>query len=163
MTSDISLRPVRPDDRAFLFRVYASTREDELAATDWDGAQKHAFLEMQFSAQQADYARRFPDAEHTIVLVDREPVGRLWVAQWDDEIRLLDIALLSERRNAGTGTVLLGRLQAEAARAGKPLRHSVYKMNEAALRFYRRLGFTVIEDFETYVLMEWFPNATAAE
>lgn len=157
MERDIILRLVETGDRDFLFRVYASTREDELSLTDWDDNQKHAFLKMQFNAQRADYASRFPDAEHSIVVLDRTPVGRIWIARWDDEIRLLDIALLTEHRNGGTGTVLLKRLQDEAARADKPLRHSVYRTNEAALRFYRRLGFAVIEDFETYVLMEWRP------
>jgi ribosomal protein S18 acetylase RimI-like enzyme len=158
MSVDITLRPALPQDRAFLFQVYAGTREAELAQTGWTAEQRQAFLEMQFTAQQTDYTARFPDAEHTIILVDGNPVGRIWVGRWEDEIRLLDIALLPWRRNAGTGTVLLKRLQREAEEAGKPLRHSVYKMNEAALRFYERLGFTVIEDFETYVLMEWLPH-----
>ena len=158
MDVDITLRPVLPEDRAFLFQVYAGTREEELAQTGWSDDEKQAFIEMQFTAQQTDYTNRFPDAEHTIILVDGEQVGRMWVGRWEDEIRLLDIALLRERRNAGTGTVLLKRLQREAEDAGKSLRHSVYKMNEAALRFYERLGFTVIEDFETYVLMEWLPH-----
>lgn len=161
MEAHVALRPVGQDDREFLFRVYAGTRQDELAQTGWTDQEKHAFLEMQFAAQHADYTNRFPDADHTIVLVDDQPVGRLWVARWEDEIRLLDIALLPERRNAGTGKVLLERLQAEAGQARLPLRHSVYKMNEGALRFYERLGFAVIEDFETYVLMEWVPPPVA--
>ena len=157
MDADVTLHPVEQNDREFLFRVYAGTREDELAQTGWPDEEKHAFLEMQFAAQQADYGKRFPDSEQTIVLVGDSPVGRMWVARWDEEIRLLDIALLPEHRNAGTGRILLERLQAEAARTGTPLRHSVYKMNDRALRFYERLGFSVIEDFETYVLMEWVP------
>ncbi len=158
MDADVTLRPVTQDDRGFLFQVYAGTREDEIAQTGWTDEEKHAFLEMQFAAQQADYSKRFPDSEQTIVLVGDNPVGRMWVARWDDEIRLLDIALLPEHRNAGTGQILLERLQAEAARAERPLRHSVYKMNDRALRFYERLGFAVIEDSETYVLMEWVPR-----
>jgi GNAT superfamily N-acetyltransferase len=158
MDVDITLRPVGQEDREFLFRLYSSTREEELALTQWDDEQKRTFLEMQFMAQQTDYASRFPGSEHAIVLVGGEAVGRIWVARWEDEIRLLDIALLPEHRNAGSGTVLLKRLQAEARQAGQPLRHSVYKMNDGALRFYERLGFTVVEDFETYVLMEWLPT-----
>ena len=155
--TDITLRPVGGDDHDFLFQVYAGTREDELALTGWDDEKKHTFLEMQFTAQQTDYSARFPDSDHSIVMVAGDPVGRMWVGRWDDEIRLLDIALLPEHRNHGTGTVLLRRLQEEARHARKPLRHSVYKMNDGALRFYERLGFTVIEDLETYVLMEWLP------
>ncbi len=161
MDAHVALRPVGQDDREFLFQVYAGTRADEIAQTGWSDEEKRAFLEMQFTAQHADYTKRFPDSEHTIVLVDGEAVGRVWVARWDEEIRLLDIALLPERRNAGTGKTLLERLQTEAAQAGLPLRHSVYKMNEGALRFYERLGFAVIEDFDTYVLMEWVPPPDA--
>ena len=146
MDADITLRPVGQDDREFLSRVYSSTRQEELALTGWDGKRKSTFLKMQFTAQQTDYANRFPNSEHSIGIID------------GGAIRLLDVALLPEHRNGATGTVLLKRLQDEARQAGKPLRHSVYKMNEGALRFYERLGFTVVEDFETYVLMEWLPD-----
>ena len=65
------------------------------------------------------------------------------------------MALLPEHRNRGTGSVLLERLIAESRHTGVPLRHSVYKANEAARRLYDRLGFVVIEDFDLYSLMEW--------
>src|SRR6202040_3804824 len=55
----ITLRPIRPEDRGFLFRVYASTREEELALTDWDEEQKRAFLEGQFAAQDTWYRERY--------------------------------------------------------------------------------------------------------
>ena len=51
MTPSITLRPIGPDDEAFLYRVYASTREEELAPLGWNEAQKTAFLRMQFTAQ----------------------------------------------------------------------------------------------------------------
>ena len=47
----ISLHPLRPDDAACLYEVYASTRLDELAMVEWDDAQKAAFLHMQCTAQ----------------------------------------------------------------------------------------------------------------
>jgi hypothetical protein len=49
----IALRPIRPDDLPFLCTVYASTREPELAAVEWDAEQKAAFVRMQFDAQHA--------------------------------------------------------------------------------------------------------------
>ncbi len=141
-------------DRDFLLRVYEGTRDDA-RAVPWPEEQRREFVAMQFAAQSADYETRFPNAEHSIVLVDGLPHGRIWIDRADTEIRLLDVALLPERRNRGTGRVLLERLIAEARDAGKPLRHSVYKSNTDALRFYERLGFAVVEDFELYVLMEW--------
>jgi hypothetical protein len=49
--TSVTLRLVEPDDGEFLYRVYASTRQEELSQTDWDEARKGAFLRMQFDAQ----------------------------------------------------------------------------------------------------------------
>ena len=73
------------------------------------------------------------------------PVGRLSVARWRDEIRIVDIALLPPSRNAGIGTAILRDLLAEAAVAHKPVRLHVEKVN-SALRLYVRLGFAPIAD-----------------
>ncbi len=153
----MTLRPATGADRDFLLRVYAGTRDD-VGTLPWPEEQRREFVAMQFAAQTADYEARFAEAEHSVVLVDGVPHGRIWVDRNDTEIRLLDVALLPERRNRGTGRVLLERLIAEAQQAGKPLRHSVYTTNVQALRFYERLGFEVVEDFEMYVLMEWRPT-----
>ncbi|NND73799.1 MAG: GNAT family N-acetyltransferase [Ilumatobacter sp.] len=154
--STVALRPVVDADTDLLRRIYRDTRDD-VAALPWADAQKDEFVDAQFRAQAADYAQRFAAAEHSIVLVDDRPVGRIWVDRRPDEIRLLDVALLAAHRNRGTGSELIGRLIAEAGRAGVPLRHSVFVDNADALRFYRRLGFVVIEDFGMYVLMELAP------
>ena len=151
----ITLRPSIPEDEAFLRCLYASTRAAEMAVVPWSDEEKQSFLDMQFTAQRSDYANRFPESEHSIILLDDEPIGRIWVNRTDREVRLIDIALVPERRGHGTGTMLLEGLQEQAREAGRPLRHSVYKTNVDALRFYQRLGFEVVEDFETYVLMEW--------
>ena len=58
----IVLRSIRADDMAFLCRVYASTREEELAVTDWSAAQKEAFLVMQFNAQHTYYQENYRGA-----------------------------------------------------------------------------------------------------
>lgn len=153
-----SLRPASDDDRDFLYRVYASTREDELAVVPWDDAEKAAFLEMQFRAQHTHYHTHFPDAAYDVILCDGEPVGRLYVDRRADEIRIIDIALLTEHRRKGIGGSLLRDLLAEATQAGLPLRIHVEHDNPA-IGLYRRLGFTPIGDTGVYALMEWRPPA----
>lgn len=157
----IELRPVGDADADFLLRVYGETRAGELAAVPWTDAEKDGFVRQQFAAQHHDYTSRFPAAQHSVVVADGEAVGRIWIDRRPEEIRLLDIALLAEHRNRGIGGVLLGRLQDEARRAGKPLRHSVEKSNGDGLRFYRRLGFQVVEDWGLHDLMEWLPPGSA--
>jgi len=47
----IDLRAATASDEPFLFALYASTREHELAAWGWEPAQRDAFLRMQWMAQ----------------------------------------------------------------------------------------------------------------
>lgn len=151
----VELRPVSDSDNDFLLTVYASTREDELAETAWTEDQKKTFLGWQLDLQRREYESRFPDAEYRIILVDQQQAGRIWVGADEQQIRLLDIALLPEFQNRGVGTTLLRRLMARADNEGKALRHMVFVLNNNADRFYERLGFKKIDDFGAYKHMEW--------
>ncbi len=159
----VKLRTVTDDDREFLTKVYASSRADELALVEWDAAQKDAFVRQQFDAQHGEYSARFPDAQYRIILFEDQPAGRIWIGRDEEQIRLLDIALLPEYQNRGIGTALLSDLCAEAAREGKPLRHMVFKFNTAAMRFYERMGFTQIDDVGAYIHMERRPPESPGE
>jgi ribosomal protein S18 acetylase RimI-like enzyme len=133
--------------------VYASTREEELAVVPWDDAQKDAFLRMQFDAQDAWWHENYPGASFDVIVVDGEPVGRLYVHRGPREIRIVDIALLPEHRGGGVGTRLLDGLLAEADATGKSVTIHVERMNPA-LRLYERLGFSVAEDKGVYLFLE---------
>ncbi len=152
----VTLRPITPEDGGFLYRIYASTREDELAVVDWDDGQKEAFLEMQFAAQHAFYMEQFPRAEFQIILLDEEPIGRLYVDRREDEIRIIDIALLAEHRNKGIGSKFLKDILSEGQQKGLPVRIHV-EQNNPALRLYERLSFQKIGENGIYYLMEWSP------
>jgi ribosomal protein S18 acetylase RimI-like enzyme len=153
----VELRPISDSDDQFLLGVYASTREDELAQAEWAEGQKEMFVRWQFDLQRREYDARFPDAAYNVILVDQQRAGRIWVGSDDEQIRLLDIALLPEFQNRGVGTALLRRLMNQAANRGKVLRHMVFVLNNNAERFYERLGFNRIEDLGAYKHMEWRP------
>lgn len=155
----VTLRPATPEDEAFLYRVYAGTRQEELARTGWDETQKEAFLRMQFEAQSRHYREHYAGAEFSVVLADGRPAGRLYVARWPEETRIVDIALLAEHRGRGIGTRLLNDLVSESEASGKPLSIHVERFNPA-LRLYGRLGFEVVEDRGVYLLL-WRPLASA--
>lgn len=151
----MKLRQVTPEDDPFLFSIYASTRADELAQVQWEEGQKEAFVKWQFEMQRREYDARFPDAQYEVIEIDRHSAGRIWIGQTEDEIRLLDIALLPQFQNRGAGTILITDLIDQARKAGKRLRHMVFVLNDNADRFYERLGFVVIEDLGGYKHMEW--------
>jgi ribosomal protein S18 acetylase RimI-like enzyme len=153
LPSRIALRPVSSSDREFLLKVYASTREEELRLVGWSPDQKAAFVQMQFEAQDAYYREHYHPATFDVIEVDGEPVGRLYVARWEDEIRIIDIALLPEHRGRGIGTSVIRGLLDEAAATGKRLSVHV-ELNNPARGLYERLGFVPVGEHGLYVLME---------
>jgi hypothetical protein len=159
---EISLRPVTPEDEALLYRVFAATRADEMARVPWSRAQKEQFLRAQFRAQREEYAARFGESGHKVVLLDGLPAGRIWVARDAEEIRLVDIAFLPEKRGAGgAGTTLIRGLMAEAEEAGKPLRMMALQFEEGPLQLYTQLGFRVVGESGVRYYLEWLPPALA--
>ncbi len=156
----VALRPVAPDDAAFLLSVYPSTRLDELVATDWPDEAKAGFCRQQFEAQTAHYQTHYPAAERSIILLNSQPAGRLYVDRWPREIRIMDIALLPEFRGKGAGSFLLTKLQNEAAAAEKLLSIHVERFNPA-LSLYARLGFVLAEDKGVYLLLHWEAEAAS--
>lgn len=153
-TESVRLRIATPADTSFLQEVYASTRAEELAQVPWSDAQKKAFTDQQFAAQDSHYRQHYPTAQFQVIEQDGLGVGRLYVDHWAREIRIMDIALLPQYRGAGIGTKLLRELQETARGASKSLTIHVEKFN-SALNLYERLGFHRKEDKGVYLLMEW--------
>ena len=151
---EVRFRPIQEQDEEFLYGLYASTRVEELAHTQWNDAQKAEFLRMQFQAQHRHYLSHFAGAEFLIVLRDDQPIGRLYVERRPGEVRLIDIALLPDWRSRGLGGALMRDLMGDARNQGLPVRLHVEKFNPA-LRLYERLGFRPMEDLGVHLLMEW--------
>lgn len=156
----ITLRPARSDDEDFLRQVYASTRADELSQVDWSEAQKRAFIDAQFAAQNSSYFNNYPGAEFLVVLVADEPAGRLYIHRRPAEIRVMDLALLPPYRGRGIGSGLLRQVMAEGQARGLSVTIHAEKFNPA-LRLYQRLGFHIAEDKGVYYLLGWEPAPEA--
>jgi GNAT superfamily N-acetyltransferase len=152
----ISFRPITEDDLEFLYRVYASTREAEMALLAWSDREKEDFLRFQFKAQHTYYQQHFAKTQFDLILLDGQPIGRLYLDRRSDEVRIVDIALLTQHRGQGIGGQIMGDILQEARRAGLPVRIHV-EQNNPALRLYYRLGFKEIGDEGVYYLMEWQP------
>jgi len=157
-TLNVSLRTITPADEPVVRAVYASTRDAEMAIVPWDDAFKQQFLDMQHRAQAYHYATHNPDADYDLVLLDGEPVGRLYVDRTTEHIELLDIALLAPYRARGIGSLLLRGLMEEARREDRAVRCHVERFNRA-WQLYERLGFRFLADAGMYAQLEWVPDA----
>jgi len=152
----ITLRPVTEADDAFIFSCYASTRAQELAQVPWSAEQKEAFVRMQYTAQKQHYAAEAPQASHDLIYVDAVPVGRIFLDRRRDALHILDVTVLPQHRNHGTGSLLLRRLMDEAGKLGKPVTIYVESFNPS-LRFFERLGFQKDHEKGFHLLMKWQP------
>jgi len=145
-----------------MYRVYGSTRRGELAVTGWDDAATEAFLRMQYEAQRRAYHAAYPEASFDVVVVDGRDAGRLYVDRaGTGTMRVIDIALLPEHRDAGVGTRLLESVLREGEAGGRPVRLSVERSNRRARALYERLGFRVVHDGEVYLDLESKPSLPA--
>ncbi len=156
-TLKITYRPVCEEDIEFLHKVYASTREAELALTDWSDQQKEDFTRMQFDLQHKQWMQNYGEASFDIVYFEETPVGRLYVNRRKNEIRIIDIALLTAFRRKGIGSKIMHTLIDEADQRGCPLSLHVEK-NNPALNLYQKLGFQVVDDIGVYYLLERSPG-----
>jgi len=156
---EIELRTLQAGDEAFALEVFESTRERERQAIPWSEGEWASFIETQFAAQCHHYSTHFPGSEHLMIVADGRPVGRAWVWRSQQEIRLIDIAILPEHRSQGIGTHIIKDLQEEAGASGRPVRHSVELENPRARALYERLGFAPTETKGLHTLMEWRPSS----
>lgn len=156
-STNITLRSVSADDYDFLVEVYGSTRAEEMALVPWTSEQQQVFVRSQFAAQQDHYAQKYPTASHDVIMSNDQPVGRLYVARLDQEIRIIDITLLPAERNAGIGSYLIQQLLGEANRAGKVTRIYIEEFNPS-LRLFERLGFSPSEQHGIHLLLQCNPN-----
>ena len=152
--AEVTLRTVVAEDRAFLLALYAAGRATELDQVAWAPGAREAFLEMQFTAQDAEYRRLNPHGSFDIIEVAGVPAGRLYVDRRPGDLRVVDIALVPAHAGHGIGTALLSGLQREAAAEGRIVSVHVEAQNRAG-RLYERLGFELAEDLGVYRRMEW--------
>jgi ribosomal protein S18 acetylase RimI-like enzyme len=134
------LRPATDADRPFLLRVFASTREAELAVLG------EAMIGIQFDLQDRSYRQSHPEASFDVIVVDGEPAGRLYVDRGAESIHVIDISLLPEHRGQGIGAHLLRSLLDE----GPPVTLAALRGSDA-LRLYERLGFEIVREGDVYI------------
>lgn len=149
----IAVRPLTEADSEFSYKVYASTRSEEMSVTGWSETEIDAFLRMQFSLQHTHYRQNYAQAAFDLILIDGLPAGRLYVDRQKEQIIVIDIALLPEFRGRGAGGRIMRELAEEADRRGVSMSLHVERHNPI-LAFYQRLGFREKGVYGVYYQME---------
>lgn len=159
--SRLIFRPIEQKDIPFLARLYASTRQAEMAQSGWPQAEIDAFLLSQFQLQHNYYLQHYKTADFHIVVHEGTDIGRLYTHWEKDKLRLVDIALLPEYQGRGFGRQMLAELLAQAQMKQLDIILFV-ESNNPAHDWYSRLGFKPIGENGVYQQMRWSPEPVIA-
>lgn len=144
---DLVLRRAAEDDSEFAFamrkaafRVYVDESEG------WDERK-----------ERQRHERNFAIYDYRVICFQAVDRGILTLDLTSDCLKLNQIFLAPEHQGLGIGEQCMAILFAESRRLCLPIQLRVMKVNPRARELYERLGFTVIGDTETHVLMRWNP------
>ena len=150
------LRVATEADRPFLKALYRELRAAELAQVVWPAAAREAFADDQFEKQDAWYRGNYPGAVFLVIEAVARPVGRLYVCEGIDELRLMELTLVEAARGRGIGTALITMLLERADAKGLATTLHVETFNPAR-RLYENRGFVAGEPNGIYVPMRREP------
>jgi ribosomal protein S18 acetylase RimI-like enzyme len=144
----VSLQPATSSDEPYLWHLHKATMQP-LVEQVWGWEDD----------VQRDFFRAYIDRGDLslIVIDDGRVVGALQYHVEPDHDFLSQVEIAPEHQGNGFGSAVIGNLQAEAARNGKPIRLQVLKVNAAAARLYHRLGFLDTGQTGTHFQMTWIP------
>lgn len=146
----VTLRALHPDDMAFIERLFAGSRAQEMSQTGWPAEQIAAFLSQQFNAQHTYYQAHYSDGELLIIELEGQPIGRLYMFWGPTTLNLIDITLLPEFQGQGIGSALIEAQLRRADEQGLKVELFVETFNPAQ-RLYGRLGFYVCGESGVYL------------
>jgi ribosomal protein S18 acetylase RimI-like enzyme len=126
----VALRPAKPADSEFCFRLHKAAMGDYVAAIwGWDDQRQREF-----------HDRAFTPGRWRIITANGTDVGMLDVEYRPGEIYLSRIEIHPDCQGRGIGTRLINMLLDEAGQDGQDLVLDVLTVNHRAYALYQRLG-----------------------
>lgn len=142
----VSLCPVEPSHTDFLLKLFNECRPDLELIGGINEKQKEDIIFQQFTLEQEQLIKMYPDVEFNVVMLNEKPVGRIYIHHGETADRILEIGLLAEYRNLGIGRKLITTAIENAIKKNKSVRLQVAWFNQRAYKFYKEIGFRVIEN-----------------
>jgi GNAT superfamily N-acetyltransferase len=140
----LNLVPASIENEDFIFDAFkAALKEYVSCAWGWDDAQ-----------QRKGLLASAPIQQFQLIRLGRDPVGALLLQKREHDHYLRTMFLLPPHQRQGIGRLIISALQQEATAAVKPLQLRVIRVNPAR-RLYERMGFTILQEEEKTLLMQW--------
>lgn len=151
---NITYRLANQDDDAFLFDLFVQTRQSDFQNLSMDDNQKQMLLRWQYQAQSKSYFAHHPDLTHFIILNHGEPVGRFMFNESENDLHIVDIAVMPQTQNQGIGSAVIQKYIEYGKQTHKKVWLQVFKTNKAK-HLYERMGFQITSENDLQYTMEW--------
>ena len=151
------LRRCTEEDDAFVYDVFCTTWESEVAALPNPSLAQHV-LRIQHIVQNRRFTSRYPGHDRFVIVVDGEPAGRLYAYETTSMLHVVDLTLLPQFRSEGTKSRLAHELFEYAGERRMSITLRVPRRNLRASAVYASLGFQLgrMDDVDNY--FEWTPR-----
>ena len=127
------LRDAVESDREFLFDLHRFSMRQVIEQTwGWNDAW-----------QRGEFDRRFRTCAVSVIEIDSQPAGGLWLESRPDSLHIVELQLAPEKQGNGVGTAIVEHVIQQAASRGQAVTLSVVPANPRAKSLYDRLGFEV--------------------
>lgn len=158
LPAGLHVRPATSSDQPFLNKLYKSTRDDLNWVDDEEDFIVH-LKETQQEAQTESYEDNFPNAMFFIIEYYHERAGRIILDFGPNEIRVVDISLITEARGKGLGTAVMQSFVHCAEKVRVPLKLCVLSQNMGAKHVYAKLGFILEEEIPPRDFLAYYPSS----
>lgn len=150
------LRPCAAADDAFLYDVFCTTWQDEVAALPNQNLAQHV-LRIQHIAQERRFASRYPGHQRFVIVHDGDAAGRLYLLPEGPTLHLVDLTVLPDFHARGVAGSVLRGLFDQAEHYAQVIRARVSRSNDVATAVGSALGFRLVDVDDLDHYFEWTP------
>ena len=144
----LKIRKAEATDSEFVFAVKkAAFREYVEQIWGWDD-----------TYQKELHNRRFDSQDLRIIQFHATDVGFLSTSNTPDALKVDQIYILPEYQGRGIGAACMRGIIDDANQEQKPVTLQALKINTRATAFYKRLGFTIVDENSTHFQMKRHPE-----
>ena len=145
---DLTLRKATSSNSEFAYSTKAAAFREYVEKVDgWDEDEQRKLHEQRFAAQ-----------DFRVINVVGTDIGIVAMVVATNCVRVNQLFLLPDHQGKGIGRRCMLLIMEEARQLGLPVRLRVMKINQRAMVFFQRLGFTRSGETDTHNLLEWGSN-----
>lgn len=104
--------------------------------------------------QRKDFEMYYNPVNNKIITCNNSDIGILETSEDNDEIHIIEIAILPEYQGNSIGTNVLKQIIDNSKATDKRVKIGCFKINREAKKLYIKLGFKQIEETRTHYILE---------